>query len=260
MALRNQPYFPLYVQDYLTDEKLNMCSAAAQGVYIKILCIFHKSEKYGGILLKQKDKQKKDSCLNFAEKLSKLLPFDTETIRDALIELIEEKVLIIEEDFLFQKRMVRDFDISEKRSLSGKIGGDNSLGKTKNLLKQKDKQNTEYEYEYEYDNRFILNINELESFLKNEQIWFEQTVCMRHHLTPEQAGVLIHEFVETLKDRAEETKTPKDAKTHFINWLKKRKEKQNDATQKDRSANTKEYRAQLLMQEYEAIVGKPAQI
>lgn len=110
------------------------------------------------------------------------------------------------------------------------------------------------------DNRYIVNINELESFLKNEQIWFEQTVCMRHHLTPEQAGALIHEFVETLKDRAEETKTPKDAKTHFINWLKKRKEKENDTAQKDRNANTKEYRARLLMQEYESIIGKPAKI
>lgn len=258
MALRNQPYFPLYVQDYLTDEKLNMCSAAAQGVYIKILCIFHKSETYGGILLKQKDKQKNNTCINFADKLSKLLPFDTETIHEALVELIEEKVLIIEEDFLYQKRMVRDFDISNKRSISGKKGGD----KTKNLLKQKSKQNTEYEYEYEneYDNRFILNINELENFLKNEQIWLEQTVCMRQHITPERAGELIHEFVETLKDRGEEKREPTDVKEHFINWLKKRKEKENDTAQKDRNANTKEYRARLLMQEYEAIIGKPAQI
>ena len=35
MALRNQPYIPLYVQDFLTDEKLNQCSPASQGIYIK---------------------------------------------------------------------------------------------------------------------------------------------------------------------------------------------------------------------------------
>lgn len=251
MALRNQPYFPLYVQDYLTDEKLNMCSASAQGVYIKVLCIFHKSETYGGILLKQKDKQKNNTCINFADKLSKLLPFDTETIHEALVELIEEKVLIIEEDFLYQKRMVRDFDISNKRSLSGKKGGD----KTKNLLKQKSKQNTEYEYENEYDNRFILNINEVENFLKTDKRWMQETVCMRHTITMEQAGEFIHEFVETLKDRAEENKTPKDAKTHFINWLKLQKIKRDDTTKKSGDTNTKERRAELLMQEYQAIIG-----
>ena len=57
MALRDQPYLPLYVQDYLTDEKLNNCSASSQGIYIKIMCLFHKCDPYGGILLKQNDKQ-----------------------------------------------------------------------------------------------------------------------------------------------------------------------------------------------------------
>ena len=57
MSLRNQPYFPLYVQDFLTDEKLNCCSASSQGVYIKIMCLLHKSEVYGELMLKQKDKQ-----------------------------------------------------------------------------------------------------------------------------------------------------------------------------------------------------------
>ena len=57
MALRNQPYFPLYVQDFMTDEKLNECSAKANGIYIRLMCIMHKSEEYGTILLKQKYKQ-----------------------------------------------------------------------------------------------------------------------------------------------------------------------------------------------------------
>ena len=57
MALRNSPYLPLYVQDFLTDEKLADCSANANGVYIRLMCILHKSEPYGKILLKQKYKQ-----------------------------------------------------------------------------------------------------------------------------------------------------------------------------------------------------------
>jgi len=55
MALRDQPYLPLYVQDIMTDEKLNECSAASHGIYIKgIMCLMHKSETYGKIMLKHK--------------------------------------------------------------------------------------------------------------------------------------------------------------------------------------------------------------
>lgn len=107
---------------------------------------------------------------------------------------------------------------------------------------------------------FLLEISQVEEFLLNEQIWLEQTVCMRHGLNKEIAKELIHEFVETLKDRAEEEKTPKDAKQHFVNWLKIKKEKQKNETAKNRNNNSKEYRQQLLMQEYKSLVGKPVEI
>ena len=133
MALRDQPYLPLYVQDYLTDEKLNNCSASSQGIYIKVMCLFHKCDPYGGILLKQNDKQNESICLNFARKLSKQLPFDSIEINEALIELLHEKVLLIDGDFLFQKRMVKDNDISNKRSEIGKKGGKKTQNKNKNF-------------------------------------------------------------------------------------------------------------------------------
>ena len=167
MALRNQPYIPLYVEDFLTDEKLNLCSAATQGIYIKMMCIFHKSENYGGILLKQKDKQNSSTPFNFACKFAKLLPFSFDEILLAITELIDENVLLIDGDFLFQKRMVKDNYISETRSESGKKGGlsaqknkektvknDNNFAKAK--VKAKSKQNTEYEYK---DNNIDINSN-----------------------------------------------------------------------------------------------------
>ena len=167
MALRNQPYIPLYVQDFLTDEKLNLCSAATQGIYIKMMCIFHKSENYGGILLKQKDKQNSSTPFNFACKFAKLLPFSFDEILFAITELIDENVLSIDGDFLFQKRMVKDNYISETRSKSGKKGGlnaqknkekteknDSNFAKAK--VKAKSKQITEYEYK---DNNIDINSN-----------------------------------------------------------------------------------------------------
>jgi uncharacterized protein YdaU (DUF1376 family) len=152
MALRDQPYLPLYVQDYLTDEKLNNCSPASQGIYIKIMCLFHKCDPYGGILLKQSDKQKENICLNFACKLAKQLPFDTQSIIDALEELLDEKALTIDGDFLYQKRMVKDNEISNLRSEIGKKGGKKTQNNNKKFAKAKVKANYEYEYEDEIDN------------------------------------------------------------------------------------------------------------
>lgn len=165
MALRDQPYLPLYVQDYLTDEKLNMCSPSAQGVYIKIMCVLHKQATYGEIILfKQKDKQKPSMIENFALRFTKLLPFTYEDIFNALQELIEEGVLIIEADKIMQPRMVKDNRISETRSLAAKKGGGNpNLFKQNN--KQKDKQNPENENEYinEYNNEDIGGVGEKDS-------------------------------------------------------------------------------------------------
>lgn len=167
MALRNQPYIPLYVQDYLTDEKLNECCAASQGVYIKILCLMHKSEQYGTILLKQKDKQAPKRINNFAYKLAKHLLFTQDEIEKALIELLQEKVLQIKGDTLSQKRMIKDNILSIKRAESGAKGG-----KRTQLAKAKTQANTEDEYAVEsvtdYEN--VIRTLWISTFGKNPSI------------------------------------------------------------------------------------------
>lgn len=131
MARKDKPYLPFFVQDFLTDEKLMECSASATGVYIRIMCIMHKSEVYGTILLKQKDKQNGNQINNFSLKLARHLPYDLPVIVDGITELINEKVLHIEGDFLIQKRMKHDGDISITRSLSGKEGGEQTQKKNR---------------------------------------------------------------------------------------------------------------------------------
>jgi len=133
MALRNQPYLPLYVQDFLTDEKLAYCSASATGVYIRIMCLMHKSERYGTILLKQNFKKTEDNVNSFALQLSRQLPYDLNTIQDALSELTLEGVLYFEDDYLIQKRMVKDSEISELRKNAGKLGGKKTQHKIKSF-------------------------------------------------------------------------------------------------------------------------------
>lgn len=153
MALRDQPYLPLYIQDFLTDEKLIECSAKATGVYVRLMCIMHKSEDYGKILLKQKDKQNDKQIENFAIKLGKQMPYSQQEIHDALEELLHEKVLSIEGDFLVQKRMVKDNALSLVRSEAGKKGA-NVKDFAKAKPQAKGKANSEYEIESEIDNEF----------------------------------------------------------------------------------------------------------
>lgn len=135
MARKDLPYLPLYVQDFLTDEKLMECSASATGVYVRIMCVLHKCIPYGKLLLRQKDKQNEQQINNFATKLAKYLPYDMLVIESGLNELIAEDVMQIEGDYLVQKRMVNDGILSAIRSESGKKGGgaQHNLGTAKPL-------------------------------------------------------------------------------------------------------------------------------
>lgn len=155
MALRDQPYLPLYVQDYLTDEKLNMCSTATQGIYIKIMCLMHKSEQYGKILLRQKFQQHDNICLNLASQLVKNLPFSQEEIYAALCELTTEGVCYIENGSLCQKRMIRDNYISEQRAKAGSKGGIKTrFARAKNIANEQANNIANTEYEYENENEY----------------------------------------------------------------------------------------------------------
>ncbi len=148
MALRNQPYIPLYVQDFLTDEKLLECSSSSIGIYIMIMCVMHKSKEYGTILLKQKDKQNTKQSFNFACKLVKHLPFTVDKISTAIDELVSEDVLQLVSDKLSQKRMIHDNELSIKRSEAGKKGGKKTqFAKAK--VQANIKANPENEYEVE---------------------------------------------------------------------------------------------------------------
>jgi len=166
MALRDQPYIPLYVQDFETDEKLIYCSALATGVYIRIMCHMHKSEQYGKILLKQNFKQTSKQVKNFALQLAKILPYDLDIIEQGLSELISENVLIMDGDILMQKRMVRDNEISELRANSGRKGGRKTQHNfASKFAKAKKQANYENENEYEYE--------EIEKNKKEKEIFEE---------------------------------------------------------------------------------------
>ena len=156
MSLKNKPYLPLYIQDYLTDEKLNECNPASQGIYIKIMCLMTKSKEYGVILLEQKYQQNSSKVENFACKLVKHLTFTKEEIESALDDLIKNDVLQLNGDRLEQKRMIRDAYISDERAKAGKKGGDKAKF-AKGFAKAKNIANTDIDNDIENDTNNFIN-------------------------------------------------------------------------------------------------------
>jgi hypothetical protein len=261
MALRDQPYLPLYIQDFLTDEKLMECSAAATGVYIRIMCMMHKSENYGKILLKQKDKQTPNQIKNFACKVAKAMPYDLLTIEDALNELVSEGVLLIESDFLVQKRMVKDFSISIERSKNGKKGGNKTKSKTQNFAtdfaQAKVQANSEYENEYEseYDNDSSgKNIGEkkVEQF---PDMAFVQAMEL-NEMEVERVGVYVKqpftwlslaEYWKSFSAKFDGSKFYQDRGqiiSYFMNWLKGELSKKK-TTQQTKTEKFEEWKKQM---------------
>ncbi len=251
MALRDQPYLPLYVQDYLTDEKLSCCSLSTQGVYIRILCVFHKSETYGGILFKQIPKQKLSSMEYFVFIIAKMIGVDKSDVADAIEELLFFKVLTIEQrdevDYLFQKRMDKDFKVSEARSKAAKSGGGNPKlkgKKSKNLFKQNSKQTPKQipEYENEYENK-----KEEEKSLREEEEnneinfddvyntqWMESIYRMlKPKITWEGVLEKWKMFKIEMKARDDLYREPDDYRRHFPSWLKKEIERAKTTKEQD---------------------------
>lgn len=212
MALRNQPYLPLYVNDILTDEKLSLCSAETHGVYLRLLCLMHKSEAYGKIVLR---KQFEDTLTGFSTILAKQMPFDFHTVKRSLSELIDEKVLSVVGDELIQKRMVKDNEISEVRAKSGSKGGRISVETKFAQAKPQAKvqANSEYEYANENEDVFVKYSIErcLEIALKDER-WVKANKTNELELKM---------FNETLEIIGEFSKNPADYKRHF-GYLKRK--------------------------------------
>jgi len=234
MALRDQPYLPLYIQDIMTDEKLNECCAATHGIYIKgIMCLMHKSETYGKILLKQKFKQSDKQHINFALQLAKHFPYTVDEISAAIFELISEQVCHFEDDYLVQKRMVHDNDVSEKRASAGKNGGKKTQGKNdkiaSNFAKAKSKANTEYEYVIENTNNNVLVLSEVEIGKTIEFI----KITGQRLLTSTEVLNYWQAFLIHSKDDFHLSNG--DMKKHFRNWIKKQPHENNKRITADAS-------------------------
>ena len=174
MALRDQPYLPLYVDDFISDEKLKRCSAESHGVYILIMLYMHKMDEYGVIRLSHRDKKCDSQIENFAFVLLSLLPFSFDVIERSLDELVDRGVLTIDGDELYQKRMRKAGKLSETRASSGSKGGRLPKNEKQNASKQQSKTQAKQK-----QNTVIVVVDENNNKNTEETTSFEETTDAR---------------------------------------------------------------------------------
>jgi len=218
------------------------------------MCLMHKSEEYGMILLRQKDKQNESKVLNFASKLARHFPFPTREILEGLNELLDNEVIYIEGDNLCQKRMISDNTLSIKRAEAGKKGGDLLRQKLKQMPKQKDEQTLNMNMNMKIDNKEEDKKEEILSIDKPEekeihliQIFIKENLGnvrkLNQQLTEEEVRKLLQNYTEEeIKEilQAMDNYAPLQKKyisvyKTALNWLKLRKDKQqNHGTKSNR--------------------------
>ena len=129
--MTKRPAFQFYPSDWRKDSGLRLCSIAARGLWVELMCIAHEGDEYGKL---------KQNGRGFSHKtLGKLVGLSPQTCLKLLKELEENRVFSRDDDgTIYSRRMVRDEEIRNIRAESGIKGGNpNLLG---NLVKQNGKQ------------------------------------------------------------------------------------------------------------------------
>lgn len=202
-----------------------MCTPAAHGIMINIMCVLHRENRYGRILLRQKFKQKDSSSLSFAKQLASLLPFTVEEIMPGFTELLNEQILRIEGDWLICDKMESLAILSETRAKAGKKGGEATAKKEKKLAKANGAANSETEIKTEIVNKDIYTKEEISKFISEalkDDIWLEATQ-MLYRLTNniDVMKYLLSQFAaDVISKKKPKHKNADDLKGHFSEWLK----------------------------------------
>ncbi len=115
-----KPSLQFYPGDWRKDPTVMCLSLAARGLWFEMLMLMHESPRRGYLDLTE-------------QQLSRSVGSTPAEVRRVLKELEQAGTFSREAGVIFNRRMVRDDDLSAKRSAAGKIGA--------NLLWQKDKQN-----------------------------------------------------------------------------------------------------------------------
>lgn len=122
--MTKQPWMKFYPSDWRSDPKLRVCSAAARGLWIDMLCLMHEAEPYGHLLV--------NGLPLTPKKLAPLVGMGEQDVCDYLTELAEAGVYSVEDDTIYSRRMKRDAEKAAANRANGSKGGNPNLPPTDN--------------------------------------------------------------------------------------------------------------------------------
>lgn len=134
MSNRDQ-WIKFYPLDYLTDLELQTCSMAAQGVYMRLLCLMTVAREYGFCVI--------NGYVPDTKMLSRLIQGRYQTVDNAVTELLQKGVLKQDErGALYSQRLRSDWEKRQEMKRRGGLGGNPALvnqGPEKQLKADKNK-------------------------------------------------------------------------------------------------------------------------
>ena len=113
-----RPSFQFYPADWRKDPELRVCSIAARGLWIDMMCIMREAEPYGHLVVGGEPVT--------MEQLARLIGESVATVRRLLDELQRHQVFSdTDSGIIYSRRMVKDEALREKRGSYGRLSLDN---------------------------------------------------------------------------------------------------------------------------------------
>ena len=120
---KKQPWFKFYPSDWSGDRKLHMCSVAARGLWIELMCVMHEAEPYGFLITDGKPVTNRQ--------IAALVGLPLTDAGKLLAELESAGVYSRDENgVIYSRRMVKDKAKSKQASDWGKGGGNPQITNT----------------------------------------------------------------------------------------------------------------------------------
>src|SRR5438309_8384480 len=96
------PFLPIFVDDWVSSQDLRLCSLAARGLWIDLLCLMHKCVRRGYL-------QQASGEPFTLEQIARFAGCSTEEASQLLRELVTSGVASVSEHgIIYNRRMVRD--------------------------------------------------------------------------------------------------------------------------------------------------------
>lgn len=115
-----KPWLKFFPADWIGDERLRLCSLAARGLWVDLMCLMHKSDPYGHLLV--------NGLAPSTKQLSRMLGASATEIHARLKELRDAGVFSLTDfSVIYSRRMVRDAQRQARMQEQGKLGGNPKL-------------------------------------------------------------------------------------------------------------------------------------